>query len=163
MKKMGILILLLFFAVGSNILYGQGKKSKKQRKAEQTEMIKQLIENQNYVFKRTPPPVTDPGYPTIYEVIVTKEEVIGILPFFGARFESEKNPEIGNRFKNKDFDYKVENAKNGGWNIYIKTEVRQGLYDMTLKVSPSGMATLMLRDPVREWTVTYRGDIQQII
>ena len=128
MKKICVLVLILSIVAGSVTLYGQEKKSRKQRKAEQTEMkIKQLIEAQDYTFI----------CPSIYMLVITKEGVRGVLSFFGpSRYSIDEKG--GNVYSSTDFDYRVESAEKNGWDIYIKTAE----YHMLLNVSSNGSALL---------------------
>ncbi|MDR2036632.1 MAG: DUF4251 domain-containing protein [Bacteroidales bacterium] len=164
LKKMGVFVLLLLLALGGGTLYGQEKKSKKQRKIEQTENVKQLIDAQNYIFiaERALPQSGSSRYlTTSYDVTVTKDEVKAFLPYFGRVYSVVDPTEGGIKFNSTNFDYKVENAKKGGWDIYIKTKDQRRTYDLILKVTSSGSASLSVNDPTRQ-SITFRGRIEEI-
>ncbi|MDR2036634.1 MAG: DUF4251 domain-containing protein [Bacteroidales bacterium] len=159
MKKLYVLVMLLSFAVISSTTYGQEKKSKKQRKVEkqqvQQDKIKQIVEAQNYVF------VPDKISP-YYDVRVTKEEVKAHLPYTGRVYSPPTDPsEGGIKFSTQDFEYKIENTQKGGWDIFIKTNDLQKTYDLTLKITSSGSASLFVKDPTRT-SINFHGRIEEI-
>lgn len=139
MKKLGIFILALFVVAGSGTLYGQEKKSRKQRKTEQTERaVKQLIDAQKYIFIGTNPlaPTVESRTAKIY-IIVTKEYIESPLLV--------SNKVMNQKIYFEDFEYKVEDSENGGWDIYIKIEDESmpGLPEIHLRVYPDGKADLL--------------------
>ncbi len=142
MKKIGVFVLLLSIIVCGGTLHRQEKKSKKQRKAEQTEAnTKQLIDTQKYIFTGINLLTVGASQNEKYYIIVTKEVIeTSFLP----QYSKENNLVSGPISFYKDFEYKVENSEEGGWDIYIKIELNMlgDCVEMFLKVYPGGSADL---------------------
>ena len=160
MKKKGIIILMLIIVASGGALYGQEKKSRKQRKAEQTEIrIKKLIDSQNYIF--TGGNNTKTGDERYYKeyLIVTKERLeTTLLPQYS---KESNNATGGNSSFYREFEYKIEDSGKDGWDIYIKIEIERMKYmfEMFMTISPSGSAVLTLKEHPWSSVRTYIGRI----
>jgi hypothetical protein len=163
MKRVGTFMLLLFI-LGSTASYGQEKKSKKQRREEQAAKIEQLVEAQDYVFiaqQTFPMSGKSINLTSGYDLQVNKEEISAYLPFFGRAYTAPMDPAQGGiKFKSNTFEYSVKPAKKEGWDIKIIPKDTQQRYELTLKITTSGSATLSVNDPSRQ-NISFNGYIDE--
>lgn len=165
MKRIGVFVLLLSFILGNTVIYGQEKKSKKQRREEQAAKIEKLVESQNYVFiaqRALPMSGRSIDLTSSYDLRVSPEEISAYLPFFGRAYVAPMNPtEGGIKFKSDNFDYSAEPAKKGGGrNVRIVPKDTQQRYELTLRITTSGSATLSVSDPSRQ-SISFNGYIDE--
>ena len=151
---------MLIIVASGGALYGQEKKSRKQRRAEQTEIrVKKLIDSQNYIFTGGNNMETG-GAPRGSEyVIVTKERLeISMLPQYS---KESNNSTRSNPSSYREFEYKIEDSRKGGWDVYIKIEIERMKYvfEMFLTISPNGSAVLTLKQHPWSSVSTYIGRI----
>ncbi|MDR2039587.1 MAG: DUF4251 domain-containing protein [Bacteroidales bacterium] len=155
MKKIAVFVLMLSIVAGGEVLYGQEKKSKKQRKAEQIEMkTKQLIDTQKYIFKGKNVRAIGTAFHNIEYYLIVTDKVIETS--FLPQYSKKTNLVTGPISFYDDFEYKVENSEKGGWEIFIKIELNKmgDSVEMFLVVYPDGQAKLT----VYQLTVTgFRG------
>ncbi|MDR1866015.1 MAG: DUF4251 domain-containing protein [Bacteroidales bacterium] len=164
MKKICVFFVLLFLAGDSFPVHGQEKKSKKQRKIEQMEKVRKLMENQDYVF------VAERAYPVMgrsifltspYDLTVSRDTVSAFLPYFGRIYTMPADPaEGGIKFVSKKFDYIPQATKKNGWNIKIITNDGNRRYELFLSVSENGTANLSVSDITRQ-SIRFNGYIEQ--
>ena len=161
MKKICVLALMLSVVLSSITLYGQEKKSRKQRKAEETEMmVKQLIDEQNFIFVGTDPMETGSTRNNKAYLFVTKEKIKTENVFihstgYGIAQYQYTSSLIG---KENNYEYKVENSEKGGWVFYIKHKSEQD--KMVLKIYPNGNAVLTCTHPASSFIKTLIGYIE---
>ncbi len=162
MKKIGIFILLLSFVSGNDMIYGQEKKTKKQRQEEQAEKVRKMVEDRDYKFSaQTALPMSGSTLNLTggYDLSVSKDTIVAYLPYFGRAYVAPMdNTQTGIQFESTKFEYEREDAKKDGWNIYITPIDGQKRYELTLRVSSSGSATLMVNDDTRQ-SITFYGYI----
>ena len=96
-----------------------------------------------------------------YDLNVTKDSVVAFLPYYGRAFTARiGNNEGGIKFKSKDFTYKKEIRKKGGWIISIKPkDVKDDFnanYNLMLNVTTSGYATLTVNSNNQQ-PITFNG------
>ena len=71
------------------------------------------------------------------------------------------NPaEGGIKFESTDFNYRLENAKKGGWNAFITIKDAKRRIEMVLNISASGSANLSVNDDMRQ-TISFNGEIRK--
>ncbi len=164
MKKVSIFIMLLSFVIGNNMALGQEKKSKQQRQQEQAAKIQKLIESHDYAFiaqKALPMSGRSLDLSTGYELRVSKDTITAYLPYFGRAYVAPMdNTQIGIQFESKEFEYNLEKAKKDGWNVYITPRDGQKRYELILRVSSSGSASLAVNDDTRQ-SITFNGYIDK--
>jgi len=162
MKKMGILTLCALLATGS-MLYAQEKKSKKERRQEKIEEVQKMVYAQEYKFvaqQALPMSGRSVILTPEYDMTVTKDTVMAYLPFFGRAYVAPVHPlEGGIKFQTAKFDYKLQNAKKGGWTVDIAVREAQRLYDIKLHITATGSASLTVIDPTRQ-TISFHGNIE---
>ena len=163
MKRVSILTLLMLLIVSSSV-YAQEKKSKKERRQEQAEKVQKMVETQDYKFvaqRALPMSGQSVNLTSTYNLYVSNDTISAYLPYFGRAYVAPMNPsEGGIKFESKDFDYRIENAKKDGWNVFISIKDAQRRIDMILNVSSSGSANLLVNDDTRQ-TISFNGNIEK--
>jgi len=94
-----------------------------------------------------------------YDLTVTKDSVVSYLPYYGRSYV----PKIGNpiddngiKFKSKDFNYKSEVRKKGGWLITMAPKDVKDNYRLTLLITKSGYGTLTVINNNQQ-SITFNG------
>ncbi|MCL2739470.1 MAG: DUF4251 domain-containing protein [Bacteroidales bacterium] len=163
MKKMGILTLCALIAAGG-ALYAQEKKSKKERRLEVAEKVQGMVHAQEYKFvaqQALPMSGRSINLTADYDMSVAKDSVIAYLPFFGRAYVAPVNPlEGGIKFQSVDFDYKLQNAKKGGWTAHIVVRNAQQRIELTLHITTTGLASLSVLDHTRQ-TISFSGYLEE--
>ena len=161
MKKSGVLILLMLLTA-SGVMYAQEKKSKKERRLEQAEKVQKMVEAQDYMFvaqRALPMSMRSISLTSEYDLRVSDDAIIAYLPYFGRAYTAPSDPtEGGIKFESKDFDYRIENAKKGGWIVRIAIKDAKRRFDMILQITTSGTANLSVNDNTRQ-TISFNGYI----
>ena len=161
MKKLGILILLML-VTASGAIYAQEKKSKKERRQEQVEKVQKMVEAQDYRFvaqRAIPMSMRSINLTSEYDLSVSSDTITAYLPYFGRAYTAPLYPaEGGIKFESKNFDYRLENAKKGGWIAHFAIKDAKQRIVMILNISPSGSASLSVNDDTRQ-TITFNGYI----
>jgi len=71
------------------------------------------------------------------------------------------NPaEGGIKFESTDFNYRLGNAKKGGWNAFITIKDAGRRIEMVLNITASGSANLSVDDNTRQ-TISFNGEIRK--
>jgi len=161
MKKLKILILIML-VTASGALYAQEKKSRKERRQEQVEKVQKMIEAQDYNFvarQAIPMSMQSVNLTSEYDLCVSNDTITAYLPYFGRSYSAPFNPaEGGIKFESKDFVYRLENAKKGGWIAHFAIKDAKRHINMVLHISTSGSASLSVNDDTRQ-TITFNGYI----
>ncbi len=80
---------------------------------------------------------------SLYDLQLSNDTLVSELPFYGRAYVAPMNPsEAGIRFTSKQFDYKIEEKKKGGWDITILPKDTRDVRQMFLTVSEDGNASL---------------------
>ncbi|WP_254639964.1 DUF4251 domain-containing protein [Chitinophaga sp. GbtcB8] len=126
--------------------------------------IKNLVASQSYVFKaQTALPMSGRTrqLTSEYEVKVAKDSVITYLPYFGRAYTAPLDPSKGGiQFTSRKFDYTVNNAKKGGWNIQISPKDADDVRQMVLMLSEDGYGTLQVTSNNRQ-PIMFNGYITE--
>lgn len=82
-----------------------------------------------------------------YDLRVTKDSLETFLPYYGRSYVARiGDNEGGIKFKSKDFSYKLDTRKKGGWVITMKPKDVKDKYNsnyiLTLTVTTAGYASL---------------------
>jgi len=161
MKKLALLILLMIVA-GS--LFAQEKKSKKERQREQAEKVQKMVELQDYKFvaqRAIPMSMRSVNLTSTYDMRVGNDTISAHLPYYGRAYVAPMDPsEGGVRFESKEFDYRIENAKKGGWIAYISIKDAKRRIEMVLRITTTGSASLSVNDDTRQ-TISFDGYIEE--
>ena len=163
MKRLVILVLLILVAT-SGVVFAQEKKSKKERQQEQAEEVQKMVEAQDYKFvaqRALPMSGRSIHLTSVYDLRVSNDTISAYLPYFGRAYVAPRNPsESGIKFESKDFDYRIESAKKGGWNAFITIKDAGRRIGMVLNITASGSANLSVNDDTRQ-TISFNGDIRK--
>jgi hypothetical protein len=167
-KSLGYLKILVFsclFGLGSifNLLYAQNTKQEKQIAKENA--IKEMVNSQRYVFQAQSATTMKGRVRQLspdYDLIIKKDSIESYLPYFGVAYTATiGSTEGGIKFKTSDFDYSMEEAKKGGWNVTIKPKKIQDVTVMTISISKSGYATLQVNSNTRQM-ISFYGYIEAV-
>ena len=162
MRRIGMFTLFMMIAVGGAI-YAQEKKSKQERRQEQAEKVQRMVEAQDYRFvaqRALPMSGRSVHLTSEYDMRVSSDTISAYLPYFGRAYVAPMNPaEGGIKFESKDFNYKLENAKKGGWIARITIKDAQRRVEMILNISTSGSANLSVNDDTRQ-SISFNGYVE---
>jgi len=162
MKSLLKLFLLLAGVCSTQIAYGQTPKQVKQAAKESA--LKNKIESKNYTFvaNYALPMRGGQRYLTSeYDLRVVNDSVIAYLPYFGRVYSDVpvSSTDDGIKFTSTNFDYKKDKKKNGSWYITITPKDVRRTSKVTLNVSASGNASLVVTSNNRD-AITFTGYIK---
>lgn len=96
-----------------------------------------------------------------YQLIIAKDSVIAYLPYYGRAYSVNIGTnDSGIKFTSKDFTYKTEKRKKGGWMIYIKPKDVKDVQSLTLSVGEKGYAVLNINSTNRQ-PIAFNGYISE--
>ncbi|MEO6220589.1 MAG: DUF4251 domain-containing protein [Ginsengibacter sp.] len=121
-----------------------------------TSSIHNMIDSRQFTF------VAETVYPlrgssrtltSSYDVVVNKDSIISLLPYFGrASTASLNTSESGIKFTSASFSYDVTQSKNNRWGIVIKPQDKHDVQQMDFEIYENGKTTLNVistsRDPI---------------
>ncbi|MGE5521794.1 MAG: DUF4251 domain-containing protein [Candidatus Dadabacteria bacterium] len=125
-----------------------------------TSDIKPLITSKSYIFKaQTALPMggsvvqlTSP-----YDLRVSRDSVVAYLPYYGRAYNIDPySSEGGIKFTSTKFNYKVNEAKKGGYQVTIVPTDQRDVRQLYLTVYPSGNASLQVSSNNRQ-PITFEG------
>ncbi len=161
--------LQFFFLVGLlfNFNAAKAQNTRTQKKQEKIEAIKKMVDNQNYVFMAQM--ALPMGWRSVqlnydYSVIVSKDSIDSYLPYYGRAYVAPMNPtdptETGIQFKSKNFEYKANSSKKGGWEFNIIPHDVKETRSFILNISETGYATLNVTSNNRQ-SISFNGYITE--
>ncbi|NQX54951.1 DUF4251 domain-containing protein [Pedobacter panaciterrae] len=96
-----------------------------------------------------------------YTLTIAKDSVEAYLPYYGRAYSANLNPnDSGIKFKSKDFTYKTEKRKKGGWLITIRPKDTKDVQSLTLSVGEKGYAVLNVTSNYRQ-AIAFNGFISE--
>ena len=147
-----IILSLAFVTVG----YAQNDKQ---------DPVKQAIDSKQYVFKaRTVMPASGSSrqLTSEYNLTVNQDSIVAFLPYFGRAYVAPIGKTTdGINFTSTDFSYKVDETKNGGWMIGIRTKDAGDVQQVNLNLSKNGYGTLHINSQNRQ-SISYTGKIEPL-
>ena len=147
---------MLVALFGISATYAQADKEQKKETK-----IKNLIESKNYVFKaQTVFPLGGRSriLTSDYDLRVLGDSVVAYLPYFGRAYSAPIDPSKGGiQFTSTDYDYKVQPNKKG-WNVTITPKDALQTRELSLNVTKSGYATLIVNSNNRQ-SISFNGYI----
>lgn len=153
-----VAILVVIFATATSTSYAFSKEDKKEKR----DKIAQMVENQSYTFEANvayPVRGTSKNISGYYSLQVSKDTVTSYLPFFGRAYTAPiSSDDNGIKFTSTKFEYKVVNAKKGGWEITIQPKDVKNSYMLNLSISINGYANLRVSSTNRE-SISFSGQI----
>ncbi|MDB5277136.1 MAG: hypothetical protein JWR61_2091 [Ferruginibacter sp.] len=136
-----------------------------QKVAAKETTIKNLLDNQRYVFYAEsviPSSGRQRILTTDYTVTILKDSIISDLPYFGRAYAAPiGNTDGGIKFTSVDFDYSINRRKKGGWDVNIKPKDGQDVQNMSLTIYDNGKAYLNVNSNNRQ-AISFNGRITNI-
>jgi hypothetical protein len=142
--------------------------SRQEKKTAEQAAVKNMVADNNFFF------VADYAIPmhggsklltSIYDLKISKDSIIAFLPYYGQAYLSPAPGETegGIKFTSTKFNYKVSQAKKGGWEIVI-TPADHNITDwrdvqqLRLNISPDGYASLFVNSSNRD-PISFEGNV----
>jgi hypothetical protein len=158
-KIAGMLLLLCAISFGS-----MAQTTKKDRQAKKVADVKEMIENNNYVFHAefaNPMRGGNINLTSEYDLRVGKDTLVAYLPYFGRAYQAPMDPTDGGiHFTSTRFTYTKQQNKKGGWDIYVKPSDAKGVEKMFLSISEDGYASLQITSSQRD-PISFQGYIEK--
>nr|WP_068887840.1 DUF4251 domain-containing protein [Pedobacter panaciterrae] len=96
-----------------------------------------------------------------YQLTISKDSVEAYLPYYGRAYSANiGSNDSGIKFKSKDFTYKTDKKKKGGWTITIKPKDAKDVQSLTLSVGEKGYAILNVISNTRQ-PIAFNGFISE--
>jgi len=160
MKTYNFILVLL----ASIAFFNVNAQDTKKEKDEASEELKNLVELKNYVFEAySALPLKGDIQKLIddFSLIITPEKVISNLPYFGEVYQASlASTDGGFKFTSYDFEYTIQDRKNGGWEVRIKAKDIKYSPQMLLTILKTGSATLSVNSSDRQ-AISYNGEIKK--
>lgn len=160
MKRLGLILKIGFFVgimVFPGFVAGQVKSGN-----DSSGSIGELVKSQNYVFRADRVlPLSGPGkiLTTPYDLYVSEDTIRAWLPYFGRAYQAPTDPARGGiKFTSTQFNYRLTQAKKGGWEVSIKPEDVRDVQQLTLHISEGGSASLHVISTHRQ-AISFIGKI----
>jgi hypothetical protein len=157
-----LLLMLLMVAV-FNFTYAQS--SKEERDAEKIAAIQNMVQSKNFVFvAETMNPMGGRSMflNSVFDLRVSPDKIQSDLPYFGRAFIAPIDPTRGAlQFVSEDFNYGIEPAKKGGWEVSIVPNDHRDVRQMSLSISPKGHAFLQVLSNNRQ-SISFNGHIEKL-
>lgn len=161
MKTNTFIYLLVAFVAVSNV---NAQETKKETDAAAAEELKSLVESKNYVFEAySALPLKGDIQKLIddFSLTITPKKVMSDLPYFGQIYQSSLvTTDGGIKFTSYDFEYSVQDRKNGGWDVRIKAKDIKYSPQMLLTILKTGATTLSVNSSDRQ-AISYNGEIKR--
>lgn len=145
----------------------QAQTTKEMQKAEESAMVKNVIDGRNYTFvaqSMIPMSGMMRQLTGLYDLTVSDNEVVSFLPYMGRIYMPMIDPMNDGplRFTSKDFTYKANADSKKGWTISIKPNDVRTVREFTLNVQDDGRATLQVSGNDRQ-PITFYGYIETTV
>lgn len=165
MKNLLIISILIFSVFTTN---SQDKKSKKElkaeKKAQQREEIKSIVESKTFVFKaNTANPMRGRtvNLTSDYDVKVTRDSIFSYLPFFGVAYSASYGGTDSPMIFNHPFEtINFENTKNG-YLVKVSVKNNNDRLEYSFHISVTGSTSLNVSSLNRQ-AISYNGNIKKI-
>lgn len=165
MKNLLIISILIFSVFTTN---AQDKKSKKElkaeKKAQQREEIKSIVESKTFVFKaNTANPMRGRtvNLTSDYDVKVTRDSIFSYLPFFGVAYSASYGGTDSPMIFNHPFEtINFENTKNG-YLVKVSVKNNNDRLEYSFHISVTGSTSLNVSSLNRQ-AISYNGNIKKI-
>lgn len=154
-------MLLLLYAISFSSM---AQTTRKDREAKKVADVKDMIENNNYVFHAefaNPMRGGNINLTSEYDLRVSKDTLVAYLPYFGRAYQAPMDPTDGGiHFTSTRFTYTKQQNKKGGWDIYVKPTDAKGVEKMFLSISEDGYASLQVTSSQRD-PISFQGYIEK--
>lgn len=152
----------LFIVLGCTLFCFEGLKA---QEAENETAVTNMVKEKDFTFTAVNFSTTSLGANQLtdyYSIKVTKDSIIGSLPYFGTSYTPQINlTNDGIKFTSTKYDYKLVEKKNGKYLITIRTKDDGiSLQSMFFTIFSNGKAQLDITIRNRE-SMTFYGYISQ--
>jgi len=165
---MKIFTLTVFMVLAVTFIYAQSseKKSKKElkaeKKAQQIQLIKTLIDNKTFVFKATsviPKNEKTKSLTSDFGIEVRNDSIFSYMPYFGNTYSRDyaSFPDSPMGFMQPYESYKKTKTKSG-YDVDIKVNNDRDVIDLVFHISKTGSTSVMAASINRQ-AITYTGEI----
>ena len=97
---------------------------------------------------------------TYYDLRVSKDTIVGNLPYFGRAYSAPVDPTGGGiTFTSTSFDYVVKPRRKSGWEVQIKPDRSSNVQQLILNVFDNKSASLRVISNNRE-PISFSGSIK---
>jgi hypothetical protein len=134
-----------------------------QKNAAKAAAVQQAVDSQRYTFyaEYVQPLTGGQRYLTTeYTLRISKDSIVSDLPYFGRAFSGVGyGGDGGIKFTSTQFEYKVEGAKKGGWDISIRLKDVSNVQQLSLRILPGGSTTVTVNSSNRD-PISYTGYVK---
>lgn len=159
MKKFRLLLMIAIAALfGSQILFAQSKREKKEQKEK---AVKELIDQRQFsieVDRALPMTGRAVNLTSSYSLEVRGDSVISYLPYFGRAYNLPYGGGEGLRFEEQLTDYDLSYDKKGTAKIKFESRTKEDNFTFNVEVFPNGRSTINVT-PVNRQGITFHGEI----
>lgn len=160
----GFFMLSLFGVNAQETAKKSKKELKAEKKAQQIEEIKAIVEGKTFVFKaRNANPMRGKtiNLTTDYDVKITKDSIYSYLPYFGVAYTASYGGTESPMIFEKPFEtFDMENTKNG-YLIKVSAKNSNDRLEYSFNISESGSTTLNVSSLNRQ-SISYYGNLEKI-
>ena len=160
----GFLILSISIANGQETEKKSKKELKAEKKAQQIEDIKAIVEGKTFVFKATnanPMRGRTVNLTSEYDVKITKDSIFSYMPYFGVAYSVNYGSTDSPMTFNQPFEtYNMEKTKNG---YLVKVSAKNGndRLEYNFHISETGTTSLNVSSLNRQ-SISYYGSLEKI-
>lgn len=125
--------------------------------------VEKAITSKHFVFKAQtvlPMSGTSRFLTSDYEVKLSGDSLTSYLPYFGRAYSVTYGERGGIDFTSTKFDYKIEPAKKGGWNVSIAPEDINNTQRFNFTISEDGYTYLQVFSTNRQ-PIAFNGYIAE--
>lgn len=153
-----------FLATAILVFTGTGIAQEKQDEENKKQLIERLVNDKNFVFvaqSANPMGGRNIILTSIYDVRVSGDTIHSQLPYFGRAFVAPIYPtQSPLQFTTTEFEYKLEEKKDGGYEITMIPKDNRDIRQLFLHVSDEGHAWLQVFSNNRQ-PISFNGYISE--
>lgn len=159
--KNQILMVLLLLMIGIPTLSAQ---SKKEKKAQKKEAVKELIVSENYkidVDRALPMQGKSVSLSSPYSLEIRNDSVFSHLPYYGRAYSIPYGGGSGLIFKEAIKEYKMEMDNKGRARIQFTARIPEDNYDFRVTVYDNGSANIDVTMQNRQ-SISFTGEVDLV-
>ena len=160
----GFFMLSLFSVNAQETAKKSKKELKAEKKAQQIEETKTLVESQTFVFRATnanPMKGRTVNLTSEYDVKVNKDSIFSYLPYYGVAYSASYGGTDSPMIFDKPLEnYKMEKTKNG---YLVKVSAKNGndRLEFNFHISETGFTSLNVSSLNRQ-SISYNGNLEKM-
>jgi len=160
----GLLILTVVIVNAQETEKKSKKELKAEKKAQEIEEIKAIVESKTFVFKATnanPMKGRTINLTSEYDVKITGDSIFSYLPYYGVAYSASYGGTDSPMIFNKVFETcDMEKTKNG-YRVKVSTKNGSDRLEFNFNISETGTTTLMVSSINRQ-SISYYGNLEKI-